>query len=150
MADRKDTTRTKLGSYTFERGRVLVLEDELAARASLEAVLSADFDVETAPTVGEAIFAARRTPVDVVVADFDLGAGERGSSALEEIGKLCPSMSGILLTGHTDYADVRAIQKEGRWLVMFKPADPEQVLAWVKNGVVMSRLFKAKVPKPTP
>src|SRR5262245_31382715 len=104
------------------RGRVLVVEDHLETRVTLEAVLGTDFDVVTVGAYEDAIAVFRSGPFDVVVTDYDLGGRISGTKLLEDVGREYPSTSGILLTGHTDYVDVRAVQRGGKFLVIFKPA----------------------------
>lgn len=127
------------------RGRVLFVEDDPSARATLGAILGEDFDVQAVGTSSEALRALGAGGWDVLVADYDLGEPlTTGTGVLERGAALNPGMSGILLTGHTNYPEVRELQRQGRFLVLFKPVEPEQLLAWVKNGVAMARLFRTR------
>jgi DNA-binding NtrC family response regulator len=126
---------------TAQPGRVLVVEDDPATRDTLLAVLDGEaFQLEGVASASEALAAFGRGKFDVVVADYHLGDGEDGARLLARLTSLEPGLSAMLLTGHTDFREVREVQKSGRFLVLFKPADPKELLAWVKNGVVMARL----------
>lgn len=111
-------------------------------RDSLEAILSTDFTTTSAGSIAGAVKILSSQTFDVVITDFNLEDGT-GLTIIETSRLRCPSASTIMLTGHMDYAEVRALQKSGRILVLFKPVNPDELLAWVKNGVTMSRLSAA-------
>ena len=123
-------------------GRVLVVEDDPGVRDSLEAILSSDYETTTVGSVAAATKLLAPKAWDVVVTDFNLGDGN-GSAVIEAARERCPEAAVILLTGQVDYSGVRALQKSGRVLVLFKPVNPDELLAWVKNGVTMARLSAA-------
>lgn len=126
-------------------GRVLFLEDDPSARVTLGAILGDDYAVDAVGTSAEALRALASGTWDVVIADYDLGEPlTTGAQVLERAHALHPGLSTILLTGHTNYPEVREVQRQGRSLVLFKPVDADQLLAWVKNGVAMTRLFRTR------
>jgi DNA-binding NarL/FixJ family response regulator len=120
-------------------GRVLVVDDAEAMRLTLEGVLSEDFQVESAATLLDAQKALEERDFNAVITDYEMPDGT-GAQLLEWLQKNRPNVGGILLTGHANYADVRAMQRSGRYLVMFKPVDPAQIVAWVRNTITMTRL----------
>jgi two-component system response regulator HupR/HoxA len=124
------------------RGRVLVVDDDATARVTLEAILGEDFEVASADTAAAAKELLGRQAFDVLVTDHEM-PGETGAELLAATRQRWPALVSILLTGHSDYAAVRDLQKAGRVLVLFKPVDPAQLVAWVKNGVVMASLTQA-------
>lgn len=127
------------------RGKVLFVEDDPAVRATLAALLGDELIVLAVGTSGEALRALTTEAWDVVVADYDLGEPlTTGAGVLERAAALHAGVSGILLTGHTSYPEVREVQRQGRFLVLFKPVDDEQLLAWVRNGVAMTRLSRTR------
>lgn len=127
-----------------QRGRVLVVEDDAAERIALEAILAMDFDVKAATNTNGALGLAATYEFDVVVSDYALGPGDTGVQLIDRILSTAPAVQAVLLTGHAEYREVREVQKQARYLVLFKPADPEQLIGWVKNGVIMARLARMK------
>lgn len=124
------------------RGQVLVVDDDENQRLSLESILALDYDVCAAGGVEEASRLIARDTFDVVVTDYDMPDGT-GEDVLRCVTRRGTPTSTILLTGHSEYAQVRDLQKSGRALVLFKPVDPVELLAWIKNGVTMARLSRA-------
>lgn len=123
-------------------GQVLVVEDDPAVRESLDAILSGEFATTSVAGVAQAVQTLSRQAFDVVVTDFNLADGT-GLTVIDSCRAQSPGATVILLTGHVDYDGVRALQKSGRVLVLFKPVNPDELLAWVKNGVTMARLAAA-------
>jgi DNA-binding NtrC family response regulator len=124
-----------------ERGRVLVVDDEEALRLSLVAILEDEFDVVEAATLAEGRRRIDTESFDVLVSDFQLPDG-RGDALIRHCAERAPATQRILLTGHSDYAAVRELQRSGSVLVIFKPTDPAQVLGWVRNSVALARVQK--------
>lgn len=115
---------------------ILVVDDDQAVLTTVAELLE-EFIVDTAANLAGARAALRRRTYQVIIVDFELPDG-RGTSLLQG---LPPELtSQILLTGHSDYPDVRELQRAGKVLVLFKPVDPAQLLTWVRQGVIMARL----------
>ncbi len=89
--------------------------------------------------VGEALRTLKERPFDALVSDFELKDGD-GATLLTVANERFPDVVGVLLTGHVDSIEVRNLQTSGRALVLFKPAKPSELLAWVRNAVAMARL----------
>ena len=123
-----DSARLSLG-----KGRVLLVDDDEATRITLEAILGEAFDVATAATAEAAKELLVRQSFDVLVTDYEM-PGDNGATLIRFSRERWPAMTPILLTGHSDYADVRDLQQKGHVLVLFKPVDPVDLLAWVKNS----------------
>ncbi len=124
------------------RGRVLVVDDDPNQRMSLESILALDYEVTTADGVAEARIKMDKGPFEVIVTDYEMPDGT-GAELLRLIEARKLATSCILLTGHSDYSAVRDLQKSGKALVLFKPVDPVELLAWIKNGVTMAKLSQA-------
>ena len=122
-----------------ERGRVLVVDDDASVRASLEAILSNDFDVDVAQVVAEALQILASKPLDVVVTDWQMLDGT-GASILAVIRQKFPGVTSLVVTGNATFPEVQELQKGGRTLVLWKPVNPPDLIAWVRNGVAISRL----------
>jgi DNA-binding NtrC family response regulator len=125
-----------------DRGRILVVDDSPTVLDWLVGVLGGEFDVTTASSCREALATIAVGEFHAVVADFELGDGN-GLDLLQQCSAKHERLAGILMTGHKDYADVRAAQKSGSLLVLFKPVEPAQLVGWVKNAVTMAKLADA-------
>jgi two-component system response regulator HydG len=141
------------------RGRVLVVDDSHTMRSWLSEVIGTEFEVRPVATISLATASLQSGHFDVIVADYELQDGN-GLDFLEQVIPRHPGVAGILLTAHREYERVRELQRAGRFLVLFKPTDPKELLAWIRNAVTMSRLNEAtaklresgshRLPKITP
>ena len=142
MADRPSWRPDKSQSG-WKGGRVLVVDDDETVRETLTAILTEDFVVEAVPHVEAALEALAQRPFDLVVTDFEMPDGT-GADVLRTIQAHHPFVNSILLTGRTDSREVRAINEKGDVMVLLKPVAPAELLTWVRNGVTMSRLRRAR------
>ena len=115
------------------RGRVLLLEDDLALQSLLhEALAGEGFEVRTCDSFEEVRDAAALQAGDLVVADFwggsqrSLPDGER-----QEIEQLCSFLPVVLLTGRTWAAETTAQELGARALIR-KPFDLDHLLGTVE------------------
>ncbi len=122
---RKDSGATR-------RLHVLVMDDEEPSRTSLETILRDHFVVATASTIAEARRAIDSGTFDAIVADYQLPDGT-GAELLQDLRRRNVGIAKILLTGHADYGAVRELQGSGEFVVLFKPADPGQLIAWIRS-----------------
>jgi DNA-binding NtrC family response regulator len=125
------------------RGRVLVVDDDLPTRTSLEAALSLDFDVASAASVAEAVLRLESAAPDVVVTDYEM-PGANGMELVEVVEKHFPGVMVILLTGHAEEPELlrtEAARKVAR--VLGKPYDLKRLTAWIHTTVRLSRMSQA-------
>src|SRR4051812_3584968 len=120
-------------------GRVLVVDDSPTVLDWLVAVLSSEFEVMTAGSCRAALACLQQKSFQVMLTDFELGDGN-GLDLIRNAMKAQADLAGILMTAHKDHPEVRAAQKAGRTLVLFKPVDAGQLVGWVRNAVTMARL----------
>jgi DNA-binding response OmpR family regulator len=109
---------------------VLVVDDEPSLRLLCRVNLELDgFRVLEAGTVGEARQALGSEPVEVVLLDVHVGAGD-GRELLEELRAQDSDTRVLMLTGTADIAtsDFDAADK-----VMAKPFDPAELVATVRE-----------------
>ncbi len=103
--------------------RVLLVEDNELAAQSLAALLAPDgARVLVAATLSDARAMLAQAPVDLILADVDLGAGGSGIGLLDRPEPL------IFLTGSTDDATQRRLHSVGR-PVLVKPVKPVRLRA---------------------
>ena len=114
----------------MEQIRILLVDDHSLFRDSLSRLLEAEPDfrvVATCATVGEALAAVDREPVDVVLLDYDLG-DEQGLALLEQM-KGRPSGVRILMVtaGMNDTGTLRAFET-GASGIFLKHSPPGQLV----------------------
>jgi DNA-binding NtrC family response regulator len=125
------------------RGRILIVDDDVAVRSSLAAVLSDDFDVQLASDARSAEHVISRGVVDAVIADYQM-PGMSGIELLDRLRRSHPEIVVMLLTGHTDLPEVKAAQRDGRiFRVLVKPYNPASLLEWAHSAAHTARLRRA-------
>jgi two-component system, NtrC family, nitrogen regulation response regulator GlnG len=118
------------------RGRVLLLEDDLALRGLLqEAMIGEGFVVLLCDSFQQIHAAAQKGDADIVVADF-WGSSQRSlpdneRQEIRDLGSLLPV---VLLTGRTWAADITPDELGAR-AVIRKPFDLDHLLAAI-DGVL--------------
>ena len=126
-----------------ERGKVLVVDDDLGARTAVHGVLVDDFDVVVADGIANAEVALSRRDFDVLLTDLEMPNGS-GLTLLKRVETKWPWMIGILLTGHDDAAEVRNARDDKRlFRVMRKPYEPEALIGSVRRAVALARLRRS-------
>ncbi len=117
-----------------EQATVLVVDDELGPRESLQTVLERDYQVLSAAEGVEALKILAETPVDVVLLDLRM-PGLPGIKVLERIKGIDPDIEVIVVTGYASYDSLL----EGLRLKVFdyvaKPFDVPQLLALVRRAL---------------
>jgi DNA-binding NtrC family response regulator len=123
----------------YPAARVLIVDDDPAARLSLQALLEDSFEV-VAVSSGEAADSwLEGSPVDVIVSDYEM-PGENGLALLRRARRRYPGVVGILLTGHGTNPEVRAAADDNRvFMVLQKSYRPEFILDWVRSAADIAR-----------
>ena len=121
------------------QGQVLLVDDEHELRLTLRALLEPEFTVAEAANMSAALEELAKARYDVVVTDFQMPGGT-GVELLRAMANRFPKIIGILVTGFGEDPEVRALRDGGHVLVLEKPAEPEELLARVRNATTMSRL----------
>jgi CheY-like chemotaxis protein len=125
-------------------GRVLVVEDDDTVRRISRRILEdANFVVYSASD-GERALAcleelrAAGTPPDAVLSDVLMPRlGGRGLA--EQLGRLYPELPVILMSGHSDFGDVRDGLANTPFPVLVKPFDVAQLVHVVSQAVALGR-----------
>jgi DNA-binding response OmpR family regulator len=120
----------------MSRGRVLVLEDDLALRGLLEEVLQLEtFEVIICESFEEIRGAAAAGRADIIVADFWGGPqrslSQTGREQIRDLSRLLPI---ILLTGRT-WAGETTAEELGARALMRKPFDLEDLLKAIETAL---------------
>jgi DNA-binding response OmpR family regulator len=119
----------------MSRGRVLVLEDDVALRGLLQEVLVLEgYDVLVCESFDEVRTAAAEARADIIVADFWGGPqrvlSETGRGQIRDLAELLPI---ILLTGRT-WATETTAQELGARALIRKPFDLDDLLRTVQEA----------------
>lgn len=127
-------------SKTGERGRVLVVDDDAVQRATLEGLLSEEFEVSSASSAKQAERLLALNRYDVVLSDHDMPDGS-GVELLHQLDTGYPGVIGMLVTGHDEYPEVIAAKRDRRvFRVLLKPYDPQMLVATVRSAVTLARM----------
>jgi signal transduction histidine kinase/CheY-like chemotaxis protein len=94
--------------------KVLVLDDEPAVRASMDALLSEiGCDVETVADSEQAIAAATQRKPDILLADLRLQGLSNGIQTIKAIRLIHPNLPALLISGDTEPAQLTAANSAG-------------------------------------
>jgi len=121
-----------------ERALVLVVDDEYGPRESVAFALSTEFTVDTAGRAMEALTKIKQREFASIVLDIRMPEMD-GIRALEEIRKIDPLVSVIMLTGYgTKDLAIRALRaKAGNFIE--KPFDIEKMRAAIEAELLGKR-----------
>ena len=118
-------------SPTTGRAPVLVVDDEYGPRESVAFTLSTEFDVQMAERALEALAKIRDKEFSAIVLDIRMPEMD-GIRALEEIRKIDPLVSVIMLTGYGTLHTAQQAMLAGANQYLRKPPDIEELLAAVR------------------
>src|SRR5215470_13877494 len=126
-------------------GSVLIIDDEMSIRESLETLLGMEgYNVETAEAGEEGLLKLASAPVDLVLLDFAL-PGRNGLEILEEIRERDPNLPVIMITAYGTVENaVRAI-RAGATNFIQKPWDNEKLLADVRACIARGRVEEENI-----
>src|SRR5262249_10844387 len=108
------------------RPRVLVVDDEPAARTTVSELLALEFLVFTAADGAPARDVLAREEIDVICTDFQM-PGLNGLELLSLAAERDPFIAGVLVTGHREYLSRTRNADDLDYHVLIKPYDPEQL-----------------------
>ena len=115
--------------------RILVADDDAAARAGLVSLLSAwGFEVAEAADGNEALERAASFAPAVVITDMVM-PGLDGIGLMKPMGELVPEATIILLTAHATVEAAVAAMKDGAVDFLTKPVDPARLRALVEAAI---------------
>ncbi|GAA3717099.1 response regulator [Gordonia hankookensis] len=111
--------------------RLLLVDDHPVVRAGLRAVLAPVDGIEVvaeAGTAADALAAAQRETIDVVLMDLRLGSGGDGVHATESIRALPNPPRVLILTTYETDADILRAVRAGATGYLLKDADPDDLV----------------------
>ena len=128
------------GCALAERARILVVDDDIAARLTLQAILGDLYDVVVAIDVLEAERILETQEIEVLLTDYDM-PGRSGVDLITLVLDRFPQVVPILLTGHTSKLEVRTADRDRNiFAVLSKPYDPAALLRSLRLAVATAQL----------
>lgn len=125
---------------------VLVVDDEYGPRESIAYSLATEFAVETAASATEALVRLQAKPFAVVVLDIRMPELD-GLRALEELRKLDPFVSVVILTGYGTLTTAQQAMLAGANQYLRKPPDIPELLAAVHRHAEAARLRRQQADR---
>ncbi|HEY4988158.1 MAG TPA: response regulator [Opitutaceae bacterium] len=132
-----DTPTSQDGAVQLRR--VLVVDDEYGPRESIAYTLATSFSVETAERAAEALRKIKEQHYHVVVLDIRMPEMD-GIKALEELRKIDPYVSVIILTGYGMLSTAQQAMVGGANQYMRKPPDVAELLDAVRQQAEAAQL----------
>ncbi|WP_338871696.1 response regulator [Myxococcus stipitatus] len=122
------------------RLQVLLVDDEAPVLATTAAVLSEDFDVQTARDAHAARVLLARGRFDVLCTDLHM-PGPSGILLLREAVTRDPHLAGVLVTGCREYLDWRdRLDAQGLFYLVLKPYQPPDLIGMIHRAAASARL----------
>ncbi len=123
----------------IEKARVLVVDDEYGPRESVAFTLATEFSVDTADRASEALKLLKSRSYEAVIMDIRMPEMD-GIRALEELRKIDPDVSVIMLTGYGTLLTARQAMIGGANQYLRKPPDIDELISSVRKQTEASRL----------
>jgi DNA-binding NtrC family response regulator len=115
--------------------RILIVDDELSVRSSLEEWFREDgFAVETAEDGQAALRAMDRGPYDIVLLDLKM-PGMDGIAVQKRVREIDPAATIIILTAYASVETAVEALKLGAFDYVTKPVDPDDLSNLVRNAL---------------
>jgi DNA-binding NtrC family response regulator len=119
---------------------ILVIDDVLAVRQSLQEILGAEgYEVETAPDGESGLQRVKDQPFDLVLTDLAL-PGLGGMDILKYLVRHQPECSCIIITGYGTIQNSVAAMRLGAYDYLCKPVDPQELRLVVARALEHRRL----------
>lgn len=126
-----------------EKPPVLVVDDEYGPRESIAFSLAGEFAVDTAERAKEALVKIQARPYAAVVLDIRMPEMD-GIRALEELRKVDPHVSVIMLTGYGTLLTAQQAMVAGANQYLRKPPDIPELIEAVRKQTQATRLRRAQ------
>ena len=133
------TEKSPAPPATANKPLVLVVDDEYGPRESIAFTLSSEFTVETAERAAEALAKLRAKSFSVIVLDIRMPEMD-GIRALEEIRKIDPLVSVVMLTGYGTLLTAQQAIVAGANQYLRKPPDIAELIDAVRKQTDATRV----------
>jgi CheY-like chemotaxis protein len=114
--------------------QVLLVEDDPAVQAATQMLLKVEgYRVLLAATQAEAFQRAREQPIDLLITDYHLAAGETGTQVISQVrSALGKPLKAILMTGDTSSA-IQELDDDELLRIVSKPIQAEELLGLIAS-----------------
>jgi len=130
---------------SVSKGHILIVDDEVEIRESLETLLSLEgFHVDTADTAEDGLRKMERQSYDAMLLDVAL-PDKSGLDALIDFRRLDPALPVLVITAYGSVENAVSAIRNGAENFLTKPWDNEQLLAEVRSAVDRRRLQQENV-----
>src|SRR5208282_4659335 len=121
------------------RGRLLVVDDELSVRDSLDKWFREEgYEVGTAENAADALTRLAEHPWDAALIDIKM-PGPDGVELQRRIHEIDPEMIVIMMTGYASVETAVAALKNGAYDYISKPFDPDEIAHTIHNALAHKR-----------
>ncbi len=126
----------------MRKANVLIVDDNKSILSALDILLSRDYDVTCLSTPNQIVSELRKNSYHLVLLDMNFSAGvntgNEGIYWLNEIKKLHPEMSVVMITAYGDVELAVKAVKQGATDFILKPWDNAKLMATVKSATQLS------------
>ena len=129
----------------MEKGKLLIVDDELSVRDSLAKWFGEEgYEVGTADSANEALTRVAVNTYDVALVDIKM-RGTDGIELQRRLHEICPDMLVIIMTGYASVETAVAALKNGAYDYINKPLDPEETALLVAKALAHRRTQQENV-----
>ena len=128
-----------LGEHTVKSTVLLVDDDPMDLKILAALVASWGHDVVACTSGAEALRCIEEGPVDLVLSDVRM-PGMSGQELVGEVGRACPGLPVLLITGHGEVKSAVAAMKIGAHDYVLKPPDEDELHMSLERALEHSRL----------
>ena len=119
----------------MERGRILIVDDELSVRDSLARWFREDgYEMGTAESANEALRKMAESRWDLALVDIKM-PGTDGIELQRRLAEIDPDLIVIIMTGYASVETAVTALKNGAYDYVTKPLDPDEISHAVKNAL---------------
>ena len=138
-----EKTSATASTAPAEKPPVLVVDDEYGPRESIAFSLSGEFAVDTAERAKEALAKLQSRPYAAIVMDIRMPEMD-GIRALEELRKIDPHVSVIMLTGYGTLLTAQQAMVAGANQYLRKPPDIPELIEAVRKQAEATKLRRTQ------
>jgi DNA-binding NtrC family response regulator len=136
---------TEVSTETGKQGRLLVVDDELSVRDSLDKWFREEgYEVGTAENANDALTLLARHRWDAALVDIKMH-GTDGIELQRRMHEIDPELVVIMMTGYASVETAVAALKNGAYDYVTKPLDPDEIAHLIKNALAHKRTAQENV-----
>jgi K+-sensing histidine kinase KdpD len=123
-----------------DKDSILIVDDDLDFLGIIRQILGKKgFEVETAPSAGEALSRLKKRSFNAAILDISLPDAD-GTELLPGILEMQPEIIAIMLTGHSSVQNAVKSLNRGAFAFLEKPLDTENLISVINRGLEKQRL----------